>query len=136
MNQEFNDIEDIRDFFTCDLFASEQLGAFVESYNYETGEAVTTLEIQPHHLNGHGKVMGGVYFTLADYALAVCCNVNQPPTSSVSSSINFMKECKGDVLVAIANPDRSGRRLGFYTIDVYDNLNNHCARMTATCARV
>ena len=136
MNQEFSTIDDIRDFFSTDRFASERLGARIESYDFQTGQAITILEVMPEHLNGHGKIMGGVYFTLADYALAVCSNVNQPPTSSVNSSINIMKECKGNVLVAIANLDRSGRRLGFYTVDVYDELNNHCARMTATCLRL
>ncbi len=43
-----------------------------------------------------------------------------------------MKSCKGSRLIAVARPDRNGRRLGFYTVDVFDDLGTHCARMTAT----
>ena len=136
MIQKLESMDDIRAFFENDRFATECMGAKMESYDFETGEAVATLDVQERHLNGHGIVMGGVYFTLADFALAACCNVGQEPTSSVNSSINIMKSCKGTRLIAKANPDRSGRRLGFYTIDVYDDLGTHCARMNATCIRL
>lgn len=135
MIQAFETMDDIREFFKSDRFATECMGAHIESYDFETGEAIATLEVQERHLNGHGIVMGGVYFTLADFALACCCNVGQEPTSSVNSNINIMRSCKGTRLIAKANPDRSGKRLGFYTIDVYDDLGTHCARMTATCIR-
>lgn len=136
MIQEFTTMEDIREFFKTDRFATDCLGAVIESYDFQTGEAIATLDVEDRHLNGHGIVMGGVYFTLADFALAACCNINQEPTSSVNSNINIMKSCKGTRLIAKANPDRSGKRLGFYTIDVFDDLDTHCARMTATCVRV
>lgn len=136
MIQQFGTMDEIREFFKADRFATDCMGACLESYDFETGEAVASLAVQDRHLNGHGKVMGGVYFTLADFALACCCNVNQEPTSSISSSINIMRPCQGSILIAIASPDRTGRRLSFYTIDVFDDLNNHCARMTATCARL
>ena len=135
MVQDFKTIDDIREFFVKDRFATDCMGACIESYDFQTGEAIATLEVQERHLNGHGIVMGGVYFTLADFALAACGNVGQEPTSSVNSSINIMSACKGTKLIARANPDRSGRRLGFYTIDVFDDLGTHCARMTATCIR-
>lgn len=136
MEQKLETLDEIREFFAKDRFASTCLGARVDSYDYETGEAVVSMDVEERHLNGHGIVMGGVYFTLADFALAICSNVNQPPSSSVSNSINTMKSCKGTKLIATARPDRSGRRLGFYTVDVFDDLGTHCARMTATTVRV
>lgn len=136
MIQTMESIEQIRDFFSKDRFASTCLGAHVDSFDFDTQEATVSMNVEERHLNGHDIVMGGVYFTLADFALAICSNVNQPPSSSVSNSINTMKSCKGSRLIAKARPDRSGRRLGFYTVDVFDDLGTHCARMTATVMRL
>lgn len=136
MIQQMDTIEQIREFFSNDRFASLCLGATVDDFDYETFEATVSMDVKDCHLNGHDIVMGGVYFTLADFALAISCNVNQEPTTSVNAAINTMKACKGTRLIAKARPDRAGRRLGFYTIDVFDDLGTHCARMTSTVIRL
>ena len=136
MTQQMESLEEISAFFAHDRFASICLGAKIDSFDFETGEATVSMDIEDRHLNGHDIVMGGVYFTLADFALAISSNVNQPPGSSISNSINTMKACKGTRLIAHARPARAGRRLGFYTVDVFDDLGNHCARMTATVMRL
>jgi len=136
MIQQLDTLEEIREYFAHDRFATNCLGARVDSFDYETFEAQVSVDIEDRHMNGHDIVMGGVYFCLADFALAISCNVNQDHTTSVNSSINIMKSCKGTRLIAKARPDRSGRRLGFYTIDVFDDLGTHCARMTATVVRI
>lgn len=126
-------IEEVRAFFAHDLFATEACGCrIVEAAR---GHAVTELTIQPHHRNAMGAVMGGVIFTLADYALAVACNIGENPTVSVSNSIEFLAAARGERLVATCEADKSGRNLGFYTVDVSDELGTHVARMTATCFR-
>lgn len=134
--QEMSNIDEVRAFFKNDRFASKCLGARVDSFDFESFEATVSMDIQDYHLNGHDIVMGGVYFTLADFALAISCNVNQVPTTSISGTINTMKSCKGSRLIAVARPDRAGRRAAFYTIDVYDDLGTHCARMTSTVMRL
>lgn len=136
MIQSMESIEQVREFFAGDRFACGCLGARVDSFDFETYEARVSVDIEERHLNGHDIVMGGVYFTLADFALAVSSNANQEPATSICNSINFMKSCRGSRLTAIARPDRSGRRFGFYTVDVFDDLDNHCARMTATVAKI
>ena len=73
--------------------------------------------------------------TLADFCLAIACNVNEQPTVSVSNTIEFLSAAKGDKLIAECNVDKSGRKLGFYTVDVSDNTGRKVARMTATCYR-
>lgn len=136
MIQQMNTLDEIRDFFLHDRFASQCLGAQIDDFDFETFEATVSMEVEDRHLNGHDIVMGGVYFTLADFALAISCNVNQEPTTSVNAAINTMKACKGKRLIAKARPDRAGRRLGFFTIDVFDDLGTHCARMTSTVMRL
>jgi acyl-CoA thioesterase len=79
--------------------------------------------------------MGGAIFTLADFALAVACNVGEKPTMSVQSSIEYYNVARGARLIATAEADKSGRSLGFYTVDITDDVGTKVARMTATCFR-
>ena len=79
--------------------------------------------------------MGGAIFTLADFALAVACNMGENPTVAVSNTIEFFSVAKGGRLIATADADKSGRSMGFYTVDVADDLGTKVARMTATCFR-
>lgn len=123
----------IRDFFSHDLFATEACGCRITEASH--GHAVTELDISPIHRNAMGSVMGGAIFTLADYALAVACNIDENPTVSVSNTIEFISAARGEKLIATCDVDKSGRSLGFYTIDVTDELGTKVARMTATCYR-
>jgi acyl-CoA thioesterase len=108
-------------------------GARIDEAAY--GHAVCSLRIEDHHLNLMGAVMGGAIFTLADFCLAVISNVGEPPSASVSATIEYLSTAKGDTLIAVASADRQGRRLGFYTIDVSDNVGTPVARMVATVLR-
>jgi len=126
-------LEQVQDFFAHDLFAYEACGCRIVEASH--GHAVTEFAITPVHRNAMGAVMGGAIFTLADYALAVACNMGENPTVSVSNSIEFLSPARGERLIATCDADKSGRNLGFYTVDVTDDLGTRVARMTATCFR-
>ena len=126
-------LEEAREFFKNDHFATEACGCRVVEAS--PGHAVCEFDIEKKHLNGFGGVMGGAIFTLADFAVAIASNIGEEPSACVVCSIQFMKGAKGDKLIATASTDRSGRTLGFYTIDVVDNLGTKVAKMTATCSR-
>ena len=126
-------LEDVRAFFYNDLFAHEACGC--EILEAARGHAVAAFTIGPQHRNAQGNVMGGAIFTLADFALAVACNMGENPTVSVQSSIEYLSVAKGTRLIATAEADKSGRSLGFYTIRIADDLGTPVARMTATCFR-
>lgn len=128
----FDSIEDIRVYFADDEFARKCLGATIDDYDFETGVATVSMEIDDRHHNAQGFVMGGVFFSLADYALAVASNVNRPPCSSVNSSISFMRRVKGDVLKAVAYPDKLGRNLSFFTVNLFDETGRLVARVSTT----
>ena len=68
-------LEQIQKVFANDRFATDN-GAVIEQV--DEGYAKCWLEIQPHHLNAAGTVMGGAIFTLADFAFAVASNWNKP----------------------------------------------------------
>ena len=126
-------LEEIREFFRSDKFAT---GAGCELVSCAVGTATARMHITDAHSNGMDNVMGGAIFTLADFALAVASNLDEPPSVAVSNSIQFCSSCKGDVLIATARADKSGQTLGFYTVDVTDNTGRYIAKMTATCCRV
>ena len=119
--------------FANDRFATQAAGCRVVEGG--RGRAVCEMELADIHKNAMGNVMGGAIFTLADFALAVCCNVGEAPTVSVDSSVSFFRATKGAKLTAVATCDKPGRHLGFYTVAVTDDLGKDIARMTATCYR-
>ncbi|MBQ3267274.1 MAG: PaaI family thioesterase [Atopobiaceae bacterium] len=126
-------LDEVREFFGHDLFATQACGCQV--MEAARGHAVCEFEIGPTHVNAQGNVMGGAIFTLADFALAVACNVGEEPTVAVTNTIQYYAQPKGTRLVATAEADRSGRSMGFYTIDIADELGTKVARMTSTCFR-
>ena len=126
-------LEEIEAVFANDRFATEAAGCRVVSG--EHGRAVCSMELADVHRNAMGNVMGGAIFTLADFALAICCNIGEEPTVSVDSSISFFRSTQGAALTATAVCDKPGRHLGFYTVTVEDDLGKQIAMMTATCYR-
>ena len=126
-------IEEIRAYFKNDRFATEAAGCRIVAGG--KGHAVCEMVLAPVHYNAAGGVMGGAIFTLADFCLAVACNVGEEPTVSVSNTIEFLSGAKGTKLIAECTADKSGRKLGFYTVDVRDDTGRAVARMTATCYR-
>lgn len=126
-------LEEIEAVFANDRFATEAAGCRVVSG--ERGRAVCSMELADAHRNAMGNVMGGAIFTLADFALAICCNIGEEPTVSVDSSISFFRSTQGAALTATAVCDKPGRHLGFYTVTVEDDLGKQIAKMTATCYR-
>ena len=126
-------LDEVREFFAHDRFATEACGCTVLEASH--GHAVCAFDIEPVHRNAQGNIMGGAIFTLADFALAVACNMGENPTVAVSNTIEFFSVAKGSRLIATADADKSGRSMGFYTVDVADELGTKVARMTATCFR-
>lgn len=82
--------------------------------------AKCSLKIEDNHRNAMGAVMGGVYFTLADFAFAVAANWQQIGTVSLNSDIAYLGSARGDRLTAEAFCVKSGRTTSYYRIEVKD----------------
>ena len=126
-------IEEVRELFGNDRFATEACGCRVVEAS--CGHAVCEFDITDVHLNAQGNIMGGAIFTLADFALAIGCNIGEQPTVAVSNTIEYLNTAKGTKLIATCDVDKSGRSLGFYEVNVCDDLGTKVAKMTATCFR-
>lgn len=126
-------IDQVREIFSKDRFATEN-GAVID----EIGEkyAKCTIKLTDRHRNAMGGVMGGVYFTLADFAFAVASNHEKMGVVSISTNIAFLNACKGESVTAEAHCKKDGRTTCYYTVDVYDDRGVHVAAVTITGCHV
>ncbi|MBR6794254.1 MAG: PaaI family thioesterase [Clostridia bacterium] len=122
-------LEEVRKIFEEDRFATEN-GAVIEEIGAHS--AVCSMVLTPSHRNAMGAVMGGVYFTLADFAFAVAANWEEMGCVSLHSDISFLGAAKGEKLIAKAVCIKNGKRTACYRIDVTDEHGNSTATVTTT----
>ena len=126
--------EEIDQFFRHDTFAYQQAECRITEAR--KGHGVAEMVIDPtKHLNAEGYVMGGALFTLADYAFAAATMPGATSSVSLTSTIEFIKGTQGGKLIATCDVDRSGRKVGFYTINVTDDQGDLVAKVVTTCYR-
>lgn len=118
------DIEKIREFFSHDRYAFDT-GCFIEEV--DDHYARVSLKLGEGHRNAVGGVMGGVYFTLADFAFAVASNWQQSGTVSITSDISFIGVPKADKVIAETQLIKNGRSTCCYNVSVKDELGTPLA---------
>lgn len=80
-------------------------------------EATCSLTLDDHHLNARGVAMGGVLFTLADFAAAVAASKDLCWVS-LDSSIHFLAPATGSGLTAHCIALKKGRTTALYQTTV------------------
>lgn len=126
-------LEEVREVFADDRFATEN-GAVIDEIG--DGYAKCSVKLERKHKNAMGGVMGGVYFTLADFAFAVASNHEKMGVVSISSNIAFLSTAKGDMLYAEAHCVKDGRTTCYYNVNVYDETGRQAAAVTITGCHV
>ncbi|MFC4427841.1 hydroxyphenylacetyl-CoA thioesterase PaaI [Deinococcus navajonensis] len=77
-----------------------------------------SLTVTPSGLNMHGSAHGGLIFSLADEAFALISNATAQAVA-VETHLSFFRAARdGDQLVAVATPERVGRTLATYRVEV------------------
>ena len=127
--EQIKTLEEVRRIFEGDRFASEN-GAVIDEIGDHS--ATCSLVITDSHRNAMGAVMGGVYFTLADFAFAVAANWEKMGCVSLRADISFLGAARGTKLVAKAVCVRNGKSTACYRVDVTDELGNLAATVTVT----
>lgn len=122
-------IEEIRKFFAMDRFSTEN-GMAVDSVGENT--AVCSMKIAPRHMNAVGSVMGGVYYTLADFTFAVATNHKEPGIVSLSSTINYIAPAKGERIICEAKCIKNGRTTCNYEMTLSDENGKLLATVLTT----
>lgn len=125
--------EKIADLFRKDRFATDN-GAVIDEV--DDHYAKCSLKLEDRHRNAMGAVMGGVYFTLADFAFAVASNWQEIGTVSLNSEIAYLSSAKGNVLSAEAFCIKNGKTTSYYRIEVRDEFGKLAAVVNTTGYRI
>ena len=125
----FTTLEEAQACFVNDRFATGN-GCVLD----EVGEdyAVASVVIRDEHRNGLGSVMGGLIFTLADFACAVCINQQHYPTVGLDGDIKFLSATRGERLFARAELVKSGKTTTVCRVMVTDDLDRDIALFIGT----
>jgi acyl-CoA thioesterase len=84
------------------------------------GSATVALTAREEHTNFLGLVHGGAVFSLADAALAAATNSGGETAVASVVTIHLLRGCHpGDRLLAEAEREHAGGRLGLYRIAVF-----------------
>lgn len=125
----FDTVESAREFFYKDLFA---VNTGITLDELTDDEAICSLKLNDTHRNAYGGVMGGVIFTLADFAFAVLSNQIHQLTVAQQVSINYLSAPKGDRLIARAICRKDGRTSSIIIVNVEDDLGRDVAQFVGT----
>ncbi len=125
----FETLEQAQDYFTGDRFATDA-GMRVKALTDDGSVCAMTLD--GRHMNANGGVMGGVIFTLADFAFAVACNNDHMPTVAMNVSISYLSAPKGRRLTAQAKRVKSGKTTCVYNVMVSDDTGRDVAMFVGT----
>ena len=129
-------LQEVKDFFQNDVYATGTTG--IEIVEARPGYAKVTLDVDARHMNAGGRVMGAVYYTMADFAFAVANNydMEEGMTVTLTSQINFLDAARGKTLTAEAHVIRDGRNTTFYQVDVTDELGTQIATVSSNGFRI
>ena len=117
-------LERVRETFRGDRFATE-MGAVIEELGDHYSKC--SLVLNEHHRNAVGGIMGGVYFTLADFAFAVASNWQQAGVVGLNCDASFIGVPKTERIIAEARLIKDGRTICCYNVDIRDELGNPVA---------
>lgn len=125
----FNSLEEAREFFYKDKFA---VNTGITLDEISDDEAICSLDLTDEHRNAYGGVMGGVIFTLADFAFAVLSNQIHQLTVAQQVDIHYLSAPKGDKLIAKATCRKSGRTSSIVNVDISDDTGRDVAQFIGT----
>lgn len=129
--------------FANDIYATQITGIVIDKVDADA--TICSLHLGDKHRNAKGGVMGGVLFTLADFAFAVAANCatmdeeGQTPQLqwvSSSSTIHFLSAVKGDILTVTTTAVRRGQKQAVYQSIITDNKGCKVALVTTSGTRI
>ena len=127
--KQFASVEEARAYFQNDRFATEN-GVCLDALT-EDG-CVCHVDLTDSHRNALGGVMGGIIFTLADFAFAVSSNNVHEGTVAIDVTVQFLSAAKGTRLIAESTCVRDGRTVCVYQVTVTDDTGRRIALFTGT----
>lgn len=124
------DLQEAKDFFSKDNYAVSTSG--IEIVEVSENHSKVMMKIDERHCNALGYVMGGAYFTIADFAFAVATNTPEKTTVTTTSSISYYRPCVTDTMYCEAKMIKDGKTTCFFNMEVTDSNGVLCATVN-TC---
>jgi len=87
-------------------------------------KCILEYKVKKSGLNPYGIIHGGLLFGLADSACGILSRNNNNLCVTTNASINYLNVCKDKKIIAIATIIKSGKNLGYYKCDIYDEHDN------------
>ena len=125
----YPNLKEAQEYFSRDRFATDN-GMTLNELDEE--HSVCSVTLGEGHRNAYGGVMGGVIFTLADFAFAALSNNIHQPTVAQQVSINYLSAPKGARLVAEAHFRKNGKTSSIINVDVRDDTGRDIAQFIGT----
>ncbi|MBQ0028466.1 MAG: PaaI family thioesterase [Lachnospiraceae bacterium] len=122
-------LEEIRAKFANDIFATEATGIVIEEAR--EGYCKCSLSLDRRHYNAVKQVMGGALATLIDFSFAVAANCEDHLTVTSTCQINYLSPVKGDMVFAVAEVVKDGKRSCYYEVTISD-VDKTVARATVS----
>jgi acyl-CoA thioesterase len=126
---QFRTVGEAREYFKGDTFAMTN-GITIDELTDDG--CVCSMEIRDDHRNAMGGIMGGVIFTLADFAMAVTNNNLHRPTVAMDMNISFLSSSKGKHLTASAKWIKDGKSTTVCSILITDEFGKKVSLVTGT----
>ena len=115
------ELEKVRAFFIKDRYAADA-GAVIEDFGEHYAKC--SMKLDDRHKNAVGGIMGGAYFTLADFTFAVATNWNGEAVVSLNADISFIGTPKTECIIAETELIKDGRTVCSYNVKITDELGN------------
>lgn len=108
----------------------------IERVEVSKGRCVLQMKVRKDMLNGFQILHGGIYYSLADSALAFASNSHGRMSVSVETSISHLYSCKeGDIITATAVEESLTNKIGVYYVTITDQQNRKVALFKGTVYR-
>lgn len=133
------DIGELRELFRAAPFVAN-LGMELESVG--NGECVTTLRVEPRHLQQNGFVHAGVQATMADHTAGAAASTLAAAGCYVVTAeikVSYLRAAKGERLICRAKVLKPGKQMSFVESEVLcvaDGREHLVAKASATMAAV
>ena len=121
-------LDEAREYFSHDRYAVDVTGIVIDDVGEDYSKV--SVDVQDKHLGARDHVMGGVFFTLADFAFAVATNTPDHFTMTLNSSINYLRQPKDGHLIAECHSIKNGRRTCLFEVEITDGQGNLLAVVT------
>ena len=117
-------IKDIKDYF-------DKSSGFIKSNNYKLIDldldyAVMEGVIDENSMNPYGIVHGGYLYGLLDTTAGYAACTSGYKAYTLNANINYLSQCKGNVVRAEAKAVKSGKHIKVYEVNLYDGDNLIC----------